>query len=85
MPGAAPLIQSSRSWPLATLTVQMGTSVGMIERHYSHLKVREAIEQLRRHETRKMLDSGGVIDEIYKPKSNSIYSPQVGAVNEARK
>ncbi len=54
--------------PLATLTVQMGTSVAMIEKHYSHLKVREAIEQLRRHETRKMLDSGGVIDEIYSAK-----------------
>lgn len=51
--------------PLATLTVQMGTSVGMIEKHYSHLKVREAIEQLRRHETRKLLDSGAVIDDMY--------------------
>ena len=40
----------------------------MIEKHYSHLKVREAIEQLRRSETRKMLDAGGVIDEIYKAK-----------------
>jgi integrase len=56
--------------PLATLTVQMGTSVAMIEKHYSHLKVREAIEQLRRHETRKLLDSGAAVDELYaaKPK-----------------
>jgi integrase len=30
-----------------TLAVQMGTSVGMIEKHYSHLRVKEAIEQLR--------------------------------------
>lgn len=56
--------------PLATLTVQRGTSVAMIEKHYSHLKVREAIEQLGRYETRKILDSGGVIGEIYSPKLN---------------
>ena len=62
--------------PLATLTVQMGTSVAMIEKHYSHLKVREAIEQLRRTETRRMLDAGGVIDEIYKSKPKSTAKPK---------
>jgi integrase len=52
--------------PLSTLTVQMGTSVGMIEKHYSHLDVRRAIEQLRRHETSRLLESGAVIDEVYR-------------------
>jgi len=54
--------------PLSTLTVQMGTSVAMIEKHYSHLDVRRAIEQLRRTETRRLLESGSVIDEAYKPR-----------------
>ena len=52
--------------PFAALTLQMGTSVQMIQKHYNHLKIKEAIEQLRRIETRKLLSSGGVIDEIYK-------------------
>ena len=52
--------------PFAALTLQMGTSVQMIQKHYNHLKVKEAIEQLRRTETRKLLSSGGVIDEIYR-------------------
>lgn len=54
--------------PLSTLTVQMGTSVSMIEKHYSHLDVRRAIEQLRRTETRRLLESGSVIDEAYRPR-----------------
>jgi integrase len=52
--------------PFAALELQMGTSVQMIQKHYNHLKIKEAIEQLRRTETRKLLSSGGVIDEIYK-------------------
>jgi len=52
--------------PFAALTLQMGTSVQMIQKHYNHLKIKEAIEQLRRTETRKLLSSGGVIDEIYR-------------------
>ena len=41
--------------PVHTLARQMGTSVLMIEKHYSHLKVMEAIEQLRGEETRRLL------------------------------
>jgi integrase len=48
-----------------TLAKQMGTSVLMIEKHYSHLKVVQAIEQLRGEETRKLIRAGGIIDEIY--------------------
>jgi integrase len=52
--------------PFAALTLQMGTSVGMIQKHYNHLNIKQAIEQLRMSETKKLLGSGGVIDEIYR-------------------
>lgn len=54
--------------PIHTLAKQMGTSVLMIEKHYSHLKVVQAIDQLRGEETRKLIDAGGVVDEIYTSK-----------------
>jgi integrase len=57
--------------PIHTLSKQMGTSVKMIEKHYSHLKVVQAIEQLRGEETRKLIDAGGVIDKEYTSKRKS--------------
>ena len=51
--------------PIHTLAKQMGTSVQMIEQHYSHLKVVQAIDQLRGEETRRLIDAGGVIDDAY--------------------
>jgi integrase len=51
--------------PIHTLAKQMGTSVLMIEKHYSHLKVVQAIDQLRGNESRQLIDAGGVIDETY--------------------
>ncbi len=51
--------------PIHTLAKQMGTSVQMIEKHYSHLKVIQAIEQLRGEETRRLISAGGVVDEAY--------------------
>jgi hypothetical protein len=52
--------------PIHTLAKQMGTSVLMIERHYSHLQVIQAIEQLRGTNTRKLIEA--VIDfKINKP------------------
>jgi len=51
--------------PIHKLEKQMGTSVLMIEKHYSHLKVVQAIDQLRGEETRKLIDAGGVVDETY--------------------
>jgi integrase len=54
--------------PIHTLAKQMGTSVQMIEKHYSHLKAVQAIEQLRGEETRKLIEAGGVISEIYQAK-----------------
>ena len=56
--------------PIHTLAKQMGTSVMMIEKHYSHLKVVQAIDQLRGNESRQLIDAGGVIDDIYKSKKS---------------
>ena len=47
------------------LAEQMGTSIGMIEKHYSHLKVTEAIEQLRGEQTRKLISNTQSVTEIY--------------------
>ncbi len=54
--------------PIHTLSKQMGTSVGMIEKHYSHLKVIEAMEQLRGEETRKLIANTHTVSELYKSK-----------------
>ena len=51
--------------PIHTLAKQMGTSVLMIEKHYSHMKVVQAIDQLRGEESRQLISAGGVIDEAY--------------------
>jgi integrase len=54
--------------PIHTLAKQMGTSVLMIEKHYSHLKVVQAISQLRGNESRLLIEAGGVIDDMYESK-----------------
>jgi integrase len=51
-----------------TLATHMGTSVQMIERHYSHLQVKEAKEQLRGEKVGALLRSLSNIDGAYKPK-----------------
>ena len=48
-----------------TLAKQMGTSILMLEKHYSHLKVVQAIEQLRGEESRQLINAGGEIDAMY--------------------
>jgi hypothetical protein len=48
----------------------MGTSVGMIEKHYSHLKVKDAMQQLRGMETRRLISSTAPINPIYASKSD---------------
>lgn len=52
--------------PIHTLAEQMGTSVSMIEKHYSHLRIKEAEKQLRAETTRKLLSNTSVVDEAYK-------------------
>ncbi len=49
-----------------TLAEQMHTSVGMIEKHYSHLNLKNVIEELRGEETQKLINAVGVIDAAYK-------------------
>ena len=51
--------------PIHTLAKQMGTSVLMIERHYSHLKVIQAVEQLSGAETRRKIASTSTVEDIY--------------------
>lgn len=60
------------------LAIQMGTSVGMIEKHYSHLDAVKAVHQLRGDQSRKLIEAQSAIDERYKwdedkaPKKKSV-------------
>ena len=54
--------------PIHTLAKQMGTSVVMIERHYSHLKVIQAAEQLRGAETRRLIEADAKVSSSYQSK-----------------
>lgn len=57
--------------PIHTLAKQMGTSVAMIEKHYSHLKVVQAIEQLRGEKTNRLINSGNSVSSEYKSNRKS--------------
>jgi len=48
-----------------TLALQMGTSVGMIEKHYSHLDAVKAVHQLQGEQSRQLISAIGTIDERY--------------------
>ena len=55
-----------------TLAKQMGTSIAMIEQHYSHLDAVKAVHQLRGEESRSLIEAAEAADEKYKfkePKS----------------
>ena len=68
----------------ATLAKQMGNSVVMIEKHYSHLKVVQAIEQLRGEETSRLIAAGSVVDAEYASKRVTKVK-QVKAVKRIKK
>lgn len=51
--------------PIHTLSRQMGTSVAMIEKHYSHLDAVKAMKQLRNTETRFLIDNAEAVSEKY--------------------
>ena len=51
-----------------TLAKQMGTSIAMIEQHYSHLDAVKAVHQLRGEESRGLIEAEGSA-ERYAPKS----------------
>lgn len=70
--------------PIHTLAKQMGTSVLMIERHYSHLKVMQAIEQLRNRETRRLIAAGSVIDQAYVSKAKQSVKVNKAVSNKGR-
>lgn len=55
--------------PIHTLSKQMGTSIIMIEKHYSHLDVEKAIEQLRGEKSRRLINLSSVIDAFYASKT----------------
>ena len=59
-----------------TLATQMGTSVAMIEAHYSHLDVMKAHKQLRGDESRKLLEAPGKVDTKY------LYTPDAEEAKE---
>jgi integrase len=52
--------------PIHTLARQMGTSVLMIEKHYSHLDVVTAITQLGGRQTKKVIDANSKVSDKYK-------------------
>jgi len=49
-----------------TLALQMGTSVSMIEKHYSHLDAVKAVNQLRGEQSRQLIEAHGAIDDRFK-------------------
>lgn len=51
--------------PAHTLAKQMGTSIKMLEQHYSHLDAVKAIDQLRGEESRKLLEDSSKINDRY--------------------
>ena len=61
--------------PIYTLAEHMGTSVAMIEKHYGHLKVKEALPQLKGDTTRELLNK--------KTRSNPTYTPKTEAQMKA--
>lgn len=48
-----------------TLAKQMGTSIAMLEKHYSHLDAVKAIHQLRGEESRELIKADLVVDKKY--------------------
>jgi integrase len=57
--------------PVYTLAEHMGTSVAMIEKHYGHLKVKEALPQLKGDTTRELLNKKVRINPTYHPKTEA--------------
>lgn len=51
--------------PPHTLAKQMGTSIGMLEKHYSHLEAIKAINQLRGEESRQLIQVDKSVAEKY--------------------
>jgi len=67
------------------LARQCGTSIEMIERHYSHLKVIQAVEQLSGAETRKKIASTSTVEDIYKSSQEKKKSELAARKSAAKK
>ncbi len=61
----ATLLLEHDSIDIHLLATQMGTSVAMIEKHYSHATVRNAMDKMRGEESRRLLQAPGYIDKRY--------------------
>lgn len=61
----ATLLLEHDSVDIHLLATQMGTSVAMIEKHYSHATVKNAIEKMRGEESKKLLQAPGYVDKRY--------------------
>jgi integrase len=51
--------------PPSIIVKQMGTSLGMLEKHYDHINTIKAASQLRDDESRQLIEAGGVVDKKY--------------------
>lgn len=51
--------------PPSILVKQMGTSLGMLEKHYDHINAVKAANQLRDDESRQLIQTGGAVDKKY--------------------
>jgi integrase len=58
-----------------TLALQMGTSVAMIEQHYSHLDAVKAVHQLRGQQSRQLMEAHGAIDDRFKWDASKTKTP----------
>jgi len=65
--------------PIHTLARHMGTSVVMIERHYSHLEAVKAIEKLRNYETRRLIAAGSLLEHQFVPKAKAAKKKRTAA------
>ncbi len=63
--------------PVYTLAEHMGTSVAMIEKHYGHLKVKEALPQLAGKTTQELLNKKVRISPIHLPVSEATMKSQL--------
>lgn len=61
----------------------MGTSVAMIEKHYSHLDAVKAVNQLIGEQSRQLIEAHGAIDDRYKWDEEKSKTPKKKAVKKA--
>ena len=68
--------------PIHTLAEHMGTSTLMIEKHYSHLRVKDAMPQLKGEQTRTLINATKPINPTYHP--NKTKEEKIQAIRAKR-